>query len=1247
MSELEELKKALEREQQARKAAEELVEQKVAELHASNQKLLRLNKQLEQEVHSRIEESEILARLPEEIPDPVMRISRFGIITYTNSAYKQHWGPYLAMEEGSPYPAIFEEAIDKAILESNSHIAEFDLGGRNWSVQFSAVEQYGYINILARDISAQKQAQESIHKSQAALLEAQELGNLGRWEFNLKDNTFSWSPQLYRQLGIDLAEKEPDGGDFFKFVHPDDLFNTQLGLTQAMDTGYAQFEQRIIRADGSLRHLYTTVKTETVKGVPNRIVGTSLDVTELRLTEKQLRESEERFQLALQGMNDGIWDWDMVSGSVYLSPQWKSLIGFEDDELENTFDNFTRFVDPADSKNLEQLFINSPAVPKHKLSYEFRIKHRNGNWRHMMCRCVMLRNEQGELVRMVGAITDLTQRIEAERKLLTSMDQMKILSRISFMFNSVAEDFEQPIQEAIGIIGKHSGVSRVYVFENSSDGVFASNTFEWCKPGVAPLIETLQNVPYSALQTFQRTLKKQGIVASDLSSIAPVVQSLLSKKGVKSLMIMPFYVQDELRGFVGFDDCAQHRQWESADVELLRTFANLIGNIFERQQAEYKVLQSEERYRSLVDNLTEVIFQTDSQSEISFLNPAWQEITGYSPDESLGMSLTSYLLPEDQNEFRALQVLLFEHKIDFCRQVMRIRIKDGSIRYVEVFARLIEGKWGQAEGLSGTLTDVTEQQIIKDKLIKAKELAEKASMAKAQFLSVMSHEIRTPLNAMLGISHLLIRQQPRPDQEENLRMLKFSGENLLSLINDILDFNKIESGKITIEKASFDLRKLCHSLQKSLSLKADEKGVALDLNIDEEVPASIIGDSTRLTQILNNLLDNAVKFTHQGKVALSINLLKKAGNSAVLRFRVSDTGIGIHPESLSSIFEAFTQVHERNKQQYGGTGLGLAIIKRLLDLLESKIEVESSPGKGSTFSFDLAFDLADEKLPALPQQTEKTAPRQDLQKASVLLVEDNPLNMLVLVQFFEIWGIHPDVAENGLQAVSKIKENNYDVVLMDLHMPEMDGIEATQYVREELGLTDLPIIALTANALPGIRQKVVEAGMNDYVSKPFEPEDLFQTVMKYISQAKNTCADEVTPAKTAPAAASADIVKASGQLYSLHKLYQQSNNNPAFVERMVNLFVKTCSDQLITLHDCLEQGEAASLREVAHRLKPSIDLFDIRCQKQSVRKLEQIELSEMQTPDGWKSVENFISCLQTVIEQLQAWLSEQNTITAK
>ncbi len=1237
MTELEQLKKALERERQARKEAERIVELKSTELYASNKALIKLNKELEQQVKDRTEEAQLLARMPEEIPDPVMRISRFGIITYTNPAYKKHWLPYLQLQEGDYYPAIFQDEIDQAIVDHSSHSSEFTFKDCCWSVQFNAVERYGYVNIMARDITQQKKSEEKIRKSQEALLEAQELGNLGRWEFNMLDTTFNWSPQLYRQFGLPFSEKAPAGGDFFQFIHKDDLTIAQNGISKALIDGYAQFEQRILRPDGSIRHLFTTVKAECGEdGEPTRIYGTSLDVTELRRTEAMLRESEERFQLALQGMNDGLWDWDLVSGTVYLSPQWKSLLGYDDNELGNNWDTFSRFIHPEDLVRLMDLIENSPPDSGLKLSYEFRMKHRDGNWRNMMARCIVLHSKNGDKIRLVGANTDITQRITAERKLINSLDQMKILSRVSLLFNSVSEDFEEPIQKAIEMIGRHSDVSRVYVFENSSDNVFASNTFEWCKNGTHALIDELQNVPYSSLQPFHKSLKKHGTITLDQSNFYPALRQVLKREDVKSLMIMPFFVQDELKGFIGFDDCEQHRQWESADVELLKTFTNLLSNIFERQQAEYKVLRSEEKYRTLVDNLTEIIFQTDRQNKLTFLNPVWQEITGYTQEESLGKGLDCYIAPEDLPEFYSLEKLLLDHSTDFCRQIIRIQAKEGGIRYVEIFARLLEGKWGEVEGISGTLTDVTEQQLTQEKLINAKEEAEKASLIKAQFLSVMSHEIRTPLNAMLGISHLLLRRQPRADQEENLRMLKFSGENLLSLINDILDFNKIESGKITIEKNQFDLKKLCLGLQKSLSLKAEEKSIALQLVLDEAIPAQVIGDSTRLTQILNNLLDNAVKFTHEGRVKLSVKVLEQHQDRIGFEFVVSDTGIGISKEAQASIFEAFTQVHQNSHHQYGGTGLGLSIVKRLLDLLGSKIEVSSTIGKGSEFSFKLSFVPVQQQVLANTREDDPSSKLQDLQNAALLLVEDNPLNMLVLVQFFEIWGIKPDVAENGLQALARVREKSYDLVLMDLHMPEMDGIETTHQIRNKLGLKELPIIALTANALPGIRNKVLAAGMNDYISKPFEPEDLYQKVLRYVPQVKSAL-----PAKKV---SDQQQGKHHGeQLYSLQKLYQQTNGNTIFVERMVNLFIKTCTEQLALLQFKLEKQDVTAVRDIAHKLKPSIDLFDIKSQQQPVRKLELIELSQLQSADGRQLAESFISCVQNVIAQLQAWLKEQST----
>jgi PAS domain S-box-containing protein len=1105
-------------------------------------------------------------------------------------------------------------------------------------------------SLLTEDLSAHRQVEEKLRKSEEALLEAQELGKLGRWELNLQDYSLQWSPQLYRQFGVDPLQAPPSGGDFFQYVHADDLSLAREGIQRSFEQGYAQFELRIVRPDGTIRHLHTTVKVEnTAGGEPERIYGTSLDVTELRHTEKQLRESEERFTLAMQGMNEGIWDWNFLTGDVYISPQWKALIGYEDNELENTFENFTANAHPDDIDRISQLVQQSRLLQTETLSYEFRMQHRDGSWLHMMARTRLIYGTRGELVRLVGTTSDITQSLKAEQKLISTIDQLKILNRISLTFNSLSDDFEKAIQEAIALIGTHIKASRVYIFENSADGVFASNTFEWCKAGIEAQIDHLQNIPYSALKHFQRQLKKEGLVYANAEELPPSYKAPLLKEGVKSLIIMPLYLQDELAGFVGLDDCQQHRQWESTDTDLLQTFSNLLGNIFERQQAEYKLMHSEEKYRSLVDNLSEVIFQTNEENCLIFLNPAWQEITGYKPEECLGQPLSAFILPQDRAEFIALRQLLLEHKIDFCRQVMRIRVKGGGIRYLEVFARLIENKWGQAAGLSGTLADVTEQQLTKEKLIKAKEGAEKASQAKAQFLSIMSHEIRTPLNAMLGISQLLIRQHPRPDQEENIRLLIFSGENLLSLINDILDFNKIEAGKIALEQSTFDLRKLCHGLHRALSLKADERNIDFKLMLDEAVPARVLGDATRLTQILNNLLDNAIKFTPRGSVTLRVARNPQLPDG-MLEFSVADTGIGIPAESLEEIFETFTQAHQHSSQQYGGTGLGLAIVKRLLELQGSQIEVESQQGKGSTFRFRLSFGPAqeteeNEAAEAFPAFREPLNPR--IQQAAMLVVEDNPLNMLVLVQFFEAWGVRPDVADNGLQALEKLKTRHYDLVLMDLHMPELDGMQTVQRIRKELLLTELPVIALTANARPGIRQQVLTAGMNDYISKPFEPEDLYRKVLKYLPQAQAPL-PAALPLPAPSAAPAKEAVQAGPlKLFSLDKLYRQSNNNPAFVERMTRLFIKTCREQMAAFRTALLQGDAPNVRDIAHRLKPNIDLFEIRCQHTSIRRLEQMDLTELQTPEGWALAETLIHCLEEVSRQLEKGLEEQSPATAE
>jgi len=360
----------------------------------------------------------------------------------------------------------------------------------------------------------------------------------------------------------------------------------------------------------------------------------------------------------------------------------------------------------------------------------------------------------------------------------------------------------------------------------------------------------------------------------------------------------------------------------------------------------------------------------------------------------------------------------------------------------------------------------------------------------------MSHEIRTPMNAVIGFTHLLLQHDPRPDQLEYLNILKFSSENLLVLINDILDFNKIEAGKLEFEEVDFNLSRLIDNIRLAQLQRAQEKNVKLKLMMDEDLPNAVIGDPIRLGQILTNLISNAVKFTKEGKVVISATLAEAQKDHTIIDFEVADTGIGIPPEKLDTIFESFTQASSDTTRKFGGSGLGLTISKRLLELMGSKITVKSEVDKGSVFSFSLRLKNSNKQLAPVLESINNI---KSLKGTRLLIAEDNQINVLLAKQFMKQWDVDCDVAENGVIAYQLIQTNNYDLVLMDLQMPEMDGYQTTEKVRKLQGdkYAKLPIIALTASAMLDIKDKAFESGMNDYVSKPFNPDDLYRKIALY------------------------------------------------------------------------------------------------------------------------------------------------------
>jgi signal transduction histidine kinase len=391
--------------------------------------------------------------------------------------------------------------------------------------------------------------------------------------------------------------------------------------------------------------------------------------------------------------------------------------------------------------------------------------------------------------------------------------------------------------------------------------------------------------------------------------------------------------------------------------------------------------------------------------------------------------------------------------------------------------------------------EIESKKEFQNQLYLAKLAAEKANEAKSDFLSIMSHEIRTPLNAIIGLIYIMEKENTLNSFQENLEVLQYSAQNLYLLINDILDFNKIEAGRIDIEKIPFDFKELVLNIKKSLEINASEKLNRIEVIIDDDFITNIISDPLRIGQIITNLVSNAIKFTKNGLIQIKIDQIQKKDNISIFKIQIIDNGIGIDIEKFQLIFQKFEQAETKTTRQFGGTGLGLAITKKLLHLLNSDIELQSEIGIGSNFSFVLELPIFSTNLELKSNIVHYDYQEENLNGLKVLLVEDNVINIKIAEKILKQWNVKVDMAENGLIAVEKYKLNAYDVILMDLLMPVMDGYEATAIIRSTNTL--IPIIALTAASSYGYLEKTMQFGINEYIIKPFNPKELNMKLRKY------------------------------------------------------------------------------------------------------------------------------------------------------
>ena len=522
--------------------------------------------------------------------------------------------------------------------------------------------------------------------------------------------------------------------------------------------------------------------------------------------------------------------------------------------------------------------------------------------------------------------------------------------------------------------------------------------------------------------------------------------------------------------------------------------------IRENEQTQRLLRKNELMLSGVISSALDAIVITSSYGHILHWNRAASEIFGYSEEEIRGRTMLDTILPfsyqyTNWNGFQGFSekdhgtVLntrleltgVHKNKAQFPVELTVTTIYNENELYYSIFLR-----------------DISSRVQREEELVQMKEKAEQAAVAKSQFLSVMSHELRTPLNAVIGITHLLMQSKPREDQQEDLRTLQFSGESLLHIINDILDFTKLDSGKIELSAIDFNLRELVQSLYQSFSYKAKEKSIVFDIEYDDRMPFMVKGDNFRLSQVLNNLISNAIKFTSEGWVKLKVAMIESKENSFLTRFSVIDTGIGIPLEKRQKIFEQFTQADSNTTRIYGGTGLGLSISAKLVELMGSSIIVDSAEGEGSTFHFTTLLQKgnADEVIAAAQLQKPVVKSNDQFRTKQILLAEDNQFNANIARRFITGWGADIDLVADGFQALEFISRKKYDLILMDIQMPLLDGFACTRKIRKHM--PDIPIIAITASPKNEIITDILACGMNDFVSKPFKPNELRSKMLEYL-----------------------------------------------------------------------------------------------------------------------------------------------------
>jgi PAS domain S-box-containing protein len=593
-------------------------------------------------------------------------------------------------------------------------------------------------------------------------------------------------------------------------------------------------------------------------------------------------------------------------------------------------------------------------------------------------------------------------------------------------------------------------------------------------------------------------------------------------------------------------------------------------------EARHNIEKISTEIQDLYNNAPCGYHSIDADARIIAINDTELKWLGYTREEVVGRLYVYDILDEETANSVRENFSNFKRNGSVRERRLTMRTKTGATFPVVLNSIAVYDANGNYVSSRSTIFDITLQQKAESELKEARQQAIESANVKEQFLANMSHEIRTPINSVIGFTNLIQKTSMTEEQQQFVTLIQSASENLLTIINDILDISKIEAGMLRIEKNPFSLRGLCSSIETMFYHRAREKNLSFSLYIQDNIPDTLTGDAVRLTQILVNLISNAIKFTQKGGISINITTLAQNDDAIRLRFSVKDSGIGIPADKLETIFERFQQGETDTTRKYGGTGLGLSIVKNLVQLQGGDIRVESEPGKGTEFIFEIGYSLVhvSETLPAsLADKTAITAGA--FPDARILVAEDNSMNQLLIKFTFQSWKMNYELADNGAKAIEWLQRDKFDLVLLDIQMPLMDGYATAQAIRKELK-SEIPIIAMTAHALAGEREKCISFGMNDYISKPIHEKELFSLLKKYLSDDRES---------------NIETLKNELHYIDLNFLEDMVMGNGEFLKTIIKQFLKQFPGEMEALKLAVDQKDTRQVATLAHHIQSTVSIL--------------------------------------------------------